>query len=81
MAHPAKKCPWALLAFDRALWGGKGQQHPTKRKPPNSKPTSSEEEKKREDIATMSNPITAWIKSGMETYSAREAWMEERVSE
>lgn len=29
----------------------------------------------------MSNPITAWIKSGMETYKDREDWMTERVSE
>ncbi|KAL7543557.1 hypothetical protein ACHAXR_012837 [Thalassiosira sp. AJA248-18] len=27
------------------------------------------------------NPITAWIKSGMETYKGREDWMVERVSE
>jgi len=30
---------------------------------------------------TMSNPITTWIKSGMETYKDREDWMAERVSE
>lgn len=29
---------------------------------------------------TMSNPITTWIKDHMETYHAREAWMEDRVS-
>mmetsp|Transcript_20720 Transcript_20720/g.34159 ORF Transcript_20720/g.34159 Transcript_20720/m.34159 type:complete len:107 (+) Transcript_20720:69-389(+) len=29
----------------------------------------------------MSNPITTWIKSGMETYKDREDWMTERVSE
>mmetsp|Transcript_8235 Transcript_8235/g.12893 ORF Transcript_8235/g.12893 Transcript_8235/m.12893 type:complete len:107 (+) Transcript_8235:84-404(+) len=29
----------------------------------------------------MSNPITTWIKSGMETYKDREDWMTERLSE
>mmetsp|Transcript_12167 Transcript_12167/g.18368 ORF Transcript_12167/g.18368 Transcript_12167/m.18368 type:complete len:107 (-) Transcript_12167:162-482(-) len=29
----------------------------------------------------MTNPVTAWIKSRMETYEAREAWMTERISE
>mmetsp|Transcript_30197 Transcript_30197/g.64099 ORF Transcript_30197/g.64099 Transcript_30197/m.64099 type:complete len:107 (+) Transcript_30197:1870-2190(+) len=29
----------------------------------------------------MTNPITAWIKSCMETHEGREAWMVERVSE
>mmetsp|Transcript_7604 Transcript_7604/g.16896 ORF Transcript_7604/g.16896 Transcript_7604/m.16896 type:complete len:107 (-) Transcript_7604:935-1255(-) len=29
----------------------------------------------------MSNPITTWIKSCMETYKEREDWMEDRVAE
>eukprot|EP00554_Chaetoceros_debilis_P002993 CAMPEP_0194082802 /NCGR_PEP_ID=MMETSP0149-20130528/8220_1 /TAXON_ID=122233 /ORGANISM="Chaetoceros debilis, Strain MM31A-1" /LENGTH=106 /DNA_ID=CAMNT_0038765051 /DNA_START=93 /DNA_END=413 /DNA_ORIENTATION=+ len=29
----------------------------------------------------MNNPITAWIKDNMETYSGREEWMKDRVAE